>query len=54
MIVINCVCFDEVQFDVEVLQFQQWCDVLAVPVMVAKIENRRKNTGVKKEQTPKK
>ena len=33
MIVINCVCFDEVQFDVEVLQFQQWCDVLVGAVL---------------------
>ena len=34
MIVINCVCFDEVQFDVEVLQFQQWCDVLVRAVLI--------------------
>ena len=44
MIVMNSVRFDEVQFDLEVLQFQQWCDVLVVTVMVARIENRRKNT----------
>ena len=34
MIVINCVCFDEVQFDVEVFQFQQWCDVLVGAVLI--------------------